>query len=321
MLDIQGAAGAGKTSLLLFLAVTALVPQHWTPAVDGPAVRVETSGKEQHVVFVDCTQRFDIERLAALLHAFLSAQLVTALGPGRREKDYTGSVELEVLRCLERLHVYSPASIVELAATLLRLPTDLAELESAQDLAYLLVDGSSEFVWDVQLEKEHADAAAKGYARADSTAAPTLTPLRLFVSALAHVRQKLSPVIVLTHWVLRAQNPTHHSSDGLPFFGQHLPAPYPTITTPFPAVDPTDPLRPHLLPETDISTVFLKYHIQLFAPPVRSIGRSKTFEDAFAERQEGRGAGMQGFRAVLRAAGGQEVGTWEWDVLENAIHA
>lgn len=319
MLDIQGAAGSGKTSFLLFLTLTALVPRIWEPTVEGVQLRVETSGKEQAVAFVDCTQRFDVERLAALLHAYLAAQLADALGPGRKTQ-HSDVVDLEVVRCLERLHVYSPGSTAELAATLLRIPTDLAAIGESE-LAYLLIDGSSEFAWSDQLEKEHLAAAAKGKARADTTATPALTPLRLLVSSLAHIRQRLSPVIVLTHWVLRAQNPTHHSRDGLPFFGQHLPAPYPSITTPFPSIDSSDPLKTHLIPGTNIPTVFLKYHVQLYAPPVVRIDRGTTFEVVFGKRQEGRGQGMNGFRAVLRTAGGRELGSWEWDVLENVIHA
>ncbi|KAL8290075.1 hypothetical protein RQP46_003014 [Phenoliferia psychrophenolica] len=318
VIEVQGGPSSGKTQLLLCLAMTAILPQTWEPVVKGQTLNVYLGGKGKAVAFFDCTQRFDIERLASLLRSYLAAQLASALGPrlGPPPEQLT---ELEVMRCLGRLRVYTPGSTIELAATLLRLPADLASDHTSHDLAYVIVDGSSEFCWADQLEREQTAAALKGKGRATDAADLHLSPLRLLVSSLAHVRQILSPIVFLSQWVMREDSVSNRSRDDLPFYHHHLPPPYPHITSHLPPFDPSDPLRTHSLPNSDIPTIFLKWHIQIFAPPLQTLNVAKPFRHAFLKRLEGRGSGMVGFTAVLRGAGGKEVGSWNMDVLDDRI--
>lgn len=313
VVEIQGATGSGKTSFLYFLCITAILPSEWTVTLGSNPISTSVGGKGQSVAFLDCTQRFSITRLATLLREHLSQALEVTV------QDHV--IDDQVRECLKRLHVFSPHSTVQLAATLQRLPSYFtSEAASATELAYVLIDGSSEFFWADQYERERSLNGAKGKAPAADPAGANVDPLRLLVSSLAHVRSTLSPIIVLSQWVLRDATVSHLSQEGLPLFAHHLPAPYPRISNPFPPIDPADPMRPPILPNSEASTVPLKWHIMTFAPPVKKLLGGGTFREALARRKAGRGKGMQGIKAVLRAAGGKEVGSWEWDVLERSVY-
>ncbi|KAM0745740.1 hypothetical protein T439DRAFT_153210 [Meredithblackwellia eburnea MCA 4105] len=317
LVEIQGASGSGKTQLLLFLTMVSILPQQWRAVIDSRVWEVHVGGKEKHVAFIECSRQFDIQRLALLLRTHLTSQLALARGPGSGPSA-SQVIENEVIESLKRLHVYFPTSTSQLAATILTLPD--AFIAKGSKLAYLLVDGFSEFYWEDQAERERLG--GRSGSTIQSTAGNNESPMRYLMLAIAQLRKRLSPVIFITNWALRDAVVTHNSEEGLPFVAHHLVAPYPHITSHSGSeVDRNDPFKlpPAAGPNTNIPPVPLKYHISAFAPPVKRVAVEKGFDECLRVRMEGLGEGSHGFKLVLRAAGGKEVGSCEWDVLESSL--
>ena len=109
MVELQGPSGAGRTQLLLFFALTALLPARIELELDGRTQSFELGGKERNVVWFDCLGSFDIRRLATLLHCHLSTALPASAAP---------LVPSLVRRCLSQFHLFRPSTSLSLAATL-----------------------------------------------------------------------------------------------------------------------------------------------------------------------------------------------------------
>ncbi|KAK4700555.1 hypothetical protein P7C70_g5693, partial [Phenoliferia sp. Uapishka_3] len=309
LIEIQGLPSTGKTQFLLFITMTSLLPTLWKPVISSVPILhpIEIGGKEKTVVWFDCTQRFDIERLAHLIRSVLSSRLGNSLA-GRGAGEKVEEVEREVVRCLGRLVVYKPGSTTELAATILsRLSLGLPN--GGLNLSYLIIDGLSEFYHADQFQKEQAS-------KSKTTSTPPTPPIRHLITSLTHLRRTLSPVVLVSTWVLNSSKNsskngiTHRSTEFYPFFSPALPSPWPSITSPAQNLDPSDPID---------NSIGLRYHITTYAPEMRKGKEGESFEEAFRKRKVGRGKGMEEFKAILRERGGGEVGHWEFDVLEDRI--
>ncbi|KAI5477334.1 rad51 family DNA repair protein [Pseudohyphozyma bogoriensis] len=335
VIEISGVASSGKTQLLYFLAMTALLPERWEVELGGVVVDAYIGGKGKSVVWMDATQRFDINRLTSLLQTHLTAQ-VNAV----RSEDVLAPAPSTILEqvqlCLENLHVFTPSSTSQLAISVLRLPEYFTNLENdhSPEIGYLIIDGMSEFTSSDQLAREKAkDDKGKGRAEdqsTSSTSTPTTAahtnspstspPLHLLLAAIARVRTTLSPVTVYTTWVHADSRVAYKSQSGLPFFPPSLPLPWPQITSSPPPFDPSSPLAHPPLPTSQTPTFSLAYHITTYPRPMTKFPQGTRLGTALKERKNGRGEGMEGFVAVVRGRGGKEVGQFEFDVLDGAVH-
>lgn len=121
IVELQGVTGSGKTQLLLYLAMTAILPRRCGTA--------QVGGKESQVVWLDCTLRFDIRKLANMCRGHLR----NVLG------DVDDKVlEREVERCMNRFVLFEPSSMLQLAATVQMLPEWYKE-NGKEELGYVMM--------------------------------------------------------------------------------------------------------------------------------------------------------------------------------------
>lgn len=267
--------------------------------------QVRLGGKNHAVFWLDATQRLDVRRLAALLRHHITSQVDCHRSFGVLAVPYT-QIEDLVESCLSHLHIFTPSSTLQLACTLQLLPDVFRSLSRDSwipEISYVIIDGISEFVWRDQLDRELSK--EKDY----------VSSLRFVVQALAHVRKQLSPVFFVSEWVLRDNVIPHRSNHGLPFYTSHLDPPWPQISSAPPRVDERSLDAPNF-PQSKDPAIPIKYHITAHPPPLATASA-----EAAAKRSLGQSGekGMIGFTAVLRAAGGKEIGDWQYDILPDAV--
>lgn len=306
IVELQGPPSSGKSQLLYFLAMTAILPHDMIIPNGAEGIKVGLGGKGQLVVWLDCTGRFQVQRVATMLHAHLVGQIgedINLLA--------SGGVEDIVRQCLKRLIVFQPTSTLRLAATLLNLPAWHRSSGLEEEIAYVLIDGMGNFT--------ASDAAGASERKQQSVSSPsTVPPIHHVLSSLAYVRSHLSPIIFLTTPGLQLESASYSkSSEGYPFFAPALPQPFPRIdthpSTTHLTLDPEDHLLPPLLPSSNSPTVSLSYHITLYPPEQQMQPAGLTLAEVL-ERRDGRRVEEADFTAILRVPGGAELGSWNYAV-------
>ncbi|GAA5844130.1 hypothetical protein JCM9279_003740 [Rhodotorula babjevae] len=337
IVELQGLAGSAKSSLLAHLAATALLPRTAHVRIADHVLAVPVGGKHAHVAWLDCTpRRFDlVDRVARLVRHHLDLAIRRYRAPRGIGAPRDSEVDALVDECLARLTVSSPTGTLQLAATLRGLPRWVlnGEGNAPDELAYVVVDGMSEFAWADQ----HAAISSV------ASSAATRRPLRLVVEALAHLRATLAPVVFVSQWVFRPEATlAHKSQEGLPYYAAHYPAAlWPSILSSPPSSTststPTNPLAPRpgaLLP------LSLALHLTLHPSPTPPLRRGTPLALLLSEQrrrvrareraQSGAGAsswgtalggvgGTEGVRVVVRRPGGAEVGSFEVEVWEREV--
>lgn len=340
VVEVQGLASSGKMSLLLHLAATALLPRKAHVRVDRQFLEIIVGGKEEAVVWVDCTSRFDVDRLASILRHHLKTAIQRYRAPrgigAPRDEELDGLVD----ECLARLHVFYPSSTLQLAATIQALP-EWAKTNAAEEVGSVLIDGMSDFAWADQYTHEQRSASlASGAHRSVDSFPSSQAALRLLLAAIANLRRSLAPLIFITQWVFRPHAVLpQRSSDGLPFYQHHFAPPHwPSIST-VPAVSEADitPLDSPSLLDGMWPTFPLKLHITTH-PAKKPVFRSGVNLDTVMQEQKKRlkerdklfkrarglgtaagGMGTEGIQCVVRKQGGIEIGSWEMSVYEKEI--
>ncbi|GAA5897173.1 hypothetical protein JCM6882_001809 [Rhodosporidiobolus microsporus] len=325
VVELQSLPGAGKTSLLLFLAAIHLLPRKaYVRFADldggrsgGGVALVDVGGKEETVAWMECsTRRFPIERLAALLRTHLNEAIRRWRAPKGLGAPKEEEVDSLVEEALSRLHVFRCSSTLQLAVTVQNLPSwaaERAEREGGEDepeVGLVVVEGMSEFAWPDQYTRETALASSTP---SSAASAPT-PPLRHLLSALAHLHRTLSPLIFLSQWVFRpstlaAPPLSTRSDENLPFYAHHFAPPYwPSLTNPpYPFSSSSagggekDPLDPPLAEfpaskqgggaaaaddkNTKWPTFPLKLHITLHPPEKPVFPRGTTWAQVLHDRR------------------------------------
>lgn len=346
VVELQGLPSSGKTTLLLYLAATAILMRAAHVRIDRQVLEIPIGGKEETVVWIDCTGRFDIDRLANLVRH----QIVTLITRYRAPKGIGAPRDEEidslVDECLSRLHVFYPSSMLQLAATVQNLP-EWTKTNAFDELGTVLIDGMSEFAWIDQFEleqKQQVAATAEAAARGGATRPAEQPPLRLLGTAIAHLRRTIAPLVFITQWVFRPHSVLRHTSeDGLPFYSHHYAPPFwPSISSPLPPPTATasaaaDPLDPPTLVDGQWPTFPLALHITMH-PRKRPVFRKGIrFDQVVAEQRRAAqereqvykrqgvgtarasGLGTEGITCVIRKPGGIEVGSWDMSVYEKEI--
>ena len=319
VLEVQGPAGSGKTSILHFLAMTTCLPRSWSVALSvrgssrPPRIEdIAIGGRSRSVAVVDCNNgRFSIERLYRLVHAHLERRVQEHAGQIPALYSATAPEEdlhKETIKALARVHVFNPTSSVSLAATLLQLP--LYSIKAcASEILFVLVDGMSAFYWQDRYaqEQEHSSR------REGKPKIPSLSkqPMQNVIHALKTVREKLGCVTVLTNWAFPSGNAESDSH----FYRQHLQRPYPS---PFlRAGDDIYPLQPEFFEEHPFysSSFAITHHLTLRPAEIKPVPVEQGFDVAekeekfrFAEQQD------KGSTVYVRLPGienGDCVGMWE----------
>ncbi|GAA5970545.1 hypothetical protein JCM11641_007349 [Rhodosporidiobolus odoratus] len=352
VVELQGLPSSGKTSLLLQLASTTLLPRQayvrFQDLRGGPGVaQVEVGGKEETVAFLDCSARaFPVLRLAGLVRRHLELAIQRYRRPQGLGKPAEEELDALVEEALSRLHVFKPSSTLQLARTVANLKDwsmDRARSngEDEAEVGLVIVDGMSEFAWADQLAREEEQ--VRQPPQASSSPPSTVPPLRQFLSAVASLRRTLSPLIFISQWVFRpfsvVSSPDqpghlHHqtSQESLPFYQHHFSAPHwPVITAPpFPAPSITkskeNPLEPLLVGSGSNGGKWESFPIALqimMHPPEKMVFRKGvTWEEVMRERggEEGQER-TEGIRCVVRLQGGRELGSWEMSVGEDEVES
>ncbi|KAM0788969.1 hypothetical protein ACM66B_003042 [Microbotryomycetes sp. NB124-2] len=351
MVELQGTTASGKSSLLLFLAATAILPKR----VRG----IRVGGREQVVVWLDCAGDVDVEQLARLCKTHFKSML-----PSMIPQD----VERHVLASLERFIVLKPQNTKQLATMVRDLPQWYMQLPHMSEVRYVMIDGMSRFAWPDQWETEQlkvnvqyasAEPAASADNRPIKNSPDDLTPaaaLRLLISSLARLKSTLAPITFITQWVFVPSKVTHFSSqDRLPYYAHHLGPPWPSISKPSrpysapprqianrhgadsasrqePLVPVENPLAAsgHLPGAVDQPTFDFNYHITCHPPPLpgpvpesdiptlrRAWSNQRAEQKQLIETQKT--PPKTGFKCVLRKKGGVELGNWEWDHLGDRL--
>lgn len=339
VVELQGLPSSGKTTLLLYLAATAILMRNAHVRIDRQVLEIPIGGKEETVAWIDCTGRFDIDRLAVLVRH----QIVTLITRYRAPKGIGAPPDEEidslVDECLSRLHVFYPSSMLQLAATVQHLP-EWTKKNAFDELGTVLVDGMSEFAWIDQFEleqKQQVATTAETAARGGSTRPGEQPPLRLLCAAIAHLRRTIAPLVFFTQWVFRLQSVLRHTSqDGLPFYShQYAPPFWPSISTPPPVS--SDPLEPPTLVDGQWPTFPLALHITTHPRKKAVFRKGIRFDQVVVEQRraaqerekafKGQGVGTarasvfgtDGITCVVRKPGGIEVGSWDMSVYEKEI--
>ncbi|POY73665.1 hypothetical protein BMF94_3200 [Rhodotorula taiwanensis] len=348
VVELQGLPSSGKSTLLYYLAATTVLMRRAHVRVDRQILEIPIGGKEETVVWIDCTGRFDVDRLATLVRHQLVVLITRYRAPKGIGAPRDSEIDALVEECLSRLHVFSPTSMLQLAATVHHLP-DWFKKNALDELGTVLLDGMSEFAWleQYEIEQKQADVAAgsrPAHAATAATKKPSgQPPLRLLCAAVAHLRRTLAPLIFITQWVFRPWSVLPQlSQDGLPFYSHHYgPPDWPSILTPdvTPGAtdDSNDPLDSPSLVDGRWPTFPLALHITVHPRRKPTFRKGVRFDEVMADvRKSARerekalkgqgvgtaraaGLGTEGITCVVRRPGGIEVGSWDMSIYEKEI--
>ena len=328
VVEVQGSAASGKTQVLQFTAMTAILPRTWEAALSvrgssrPPRVeQIAIGGRQKCVAVLDCDGRFSIERAYQLVHSHLTRRVHehAATIPALYSAEATPEdLHAETIRSLGRLHVFEPISLVSLAATLLQMPAYI-EKNCSEELSFLLIDNISAFYWQDRFQSE------KDTTKAYSKLKQQQAPMRNVLLALHKLRKTFGPVTFITNWGFPwsgDQMPTPEA----PFYRQHLNRPYPS---PFPILSedalPTQlPLRDVAHPLHAVGATFdITHQLALHIPKTKSISKALTLDNAarveafrVMEQQE------LGSKCYVRMPGVQEgdrLGEWDLVIRSNAV--
>ncbi|CAD6587011.1 MAG: hypothetical protein CYPHOPRED_003760 [Cyphobasidiales sp. Tagirdzhanova-0007] len=282
---------------------------------------IAIGGRQKAVSVLDCDGRFSVERTYQLVRSHLTrrvqehAATIPALYSAAASSE---DLHEETLRSLERVHLFTIASSVSLAATLLQLPAYFQQ-KSADELAFVLIDNISAFYWQDRYQAEQEKNAPKG------NPSSTTSSMKNILQAINLLREKYGVVTVLTNWAFPNQGDRQPTSNS-PFYRQHLPKPYPSpfslgldgSTASLPSVDPLHPFT-----RQSSTTFHITHHLTLHALQAKVVDGSASLENA--EKEEPfRSMDQQeiGSRAFLRIPGienGDELGRWELVIRSNVI--
>ncbi|EIN14184.1 hypothetical protein PUNSTDRAFT_38523, partial [Punctularia strigosozonata HHB-11173 SS5] len=217
VLEIQGPASSGKTHFIYHLTSICLLPDH----LDGHRL----GGWNKAAVVFDCDDAFDVIRFKQLLDSQIS-HLIARSSAGASESGPVRADEQQreklVTDCLQHLHVFRPTSTLQLAATILNLPSYHLENDPDVEIGLLAVDSISAFYWPDRFTVEQL-CLGENISLKDLG---SLNPLHHVLKALQRFRLSHGVITVLTNWGL---HPLATPSGPSPFYRQHLrpfPAPF-----------------------------------------------------------------------------------------------
>lgn len=249
VLEIQGPPSSGKSQLLYRMLVACIIPN--------TCGSISLGGWDKVAILFDTDASFSLSRLKQLMTSHLESALKHTIDPD--------SIQMLVKQSLQNLHVFSPHSSAQLAATLLHLPSYHRTKLPNSEIGILAVDSMSAFYWPDRFTAEQLRPTTH---RVNTTS----NPLHHVVVALQRFHRSHKPMIVLTNWDLTPTKTANVNDSNTPTYRQHL--------VPPPAV-----FRNKDLDEFDFSSISLPltYHIGLSIPPVPQLPAESSFADVCAQ--------------------------------------
>jgi DNA-repair protein XRCC2 len=265
VLEIQGPSGSGKSQLLYILLATCIIPSShggWGKA----AVLFDTEGAFDPRKFNDMLLFRVLSRFNA---SFDDAQLFAA-------------------KALHNLHVFRPASSVQLAASVYNLPAYQRAHMPDADIALVAVDSLSAFYWPDRFTAEQLRPLGLPHSS---------TPLYHVLTALQSLRISHNPVTVLTNWALSLADNSNGPSGTPIFYKQHLPS--------FPSFPDSAASLSHGVPSLPLT-----HHITLYLAPFPPFHRDTSLPDP---KEASRVTGH------IRRPGNSQVVRFEVDIRTNDV--
>jgi len=251
---------------------------------------MDFGGNGLAAVVYDTDSSFDVARLHQLLLTRFSLIIPHNIEMARRLAEES----------LRRLHIFRPASLLQLATSLLYLPHYHKVHIPEHEIGLVAVDSISAFYWPnlfIAEQMRNVPQSAQGASGPASAHA-----LQHVLTALGRIRLSNAPLIILTNWGL---NPAWQSSGQVTFYKQHL--------HPFPHCPENDantlsssvlsdlPPTPDLLP--------LTHHITLSPVSVPPFPPELSLRDAIKQEVEYRRRMVQKgeIMGLVRTAGSREI--------------
>lgn len=299
VIEIQGPPASGKTHLLYYLVMTAILP---TEFVGSPI-----DGWDKAAVIYDTDGTFDIQRL----HKLLVSRIAHILPQN--------SAEHLALAALKRVHVFRPTSSIQLAMTLASFPDYHMTSLLDDDVGLVAVDSVSSFYWPDRFTMEQLNSATVQHGTSHIP-----TSLQYILSALQKIRLSYGTLIVVTNWGL---NPlTNFTGNSVPttLYKQHL-KPFPVIPS---RTDSNLPdrnssslgLDPNLIPSNDF-LLPLMHHITLPFVSIAPFGPGLLLADMETEEAKYRTAIVTKGEIVgiVRTRGSSRVGRFAFDIRDDEV--
>lgn len=161
-------SAAGKTQLLYYLTVLAVLPQRYGD--------ISIGGQEAAVVYIDADDRFDAGRLRTVMRSMVQQERMSVSKDNTEQHDaarFLSNDDLETLvtSSLRHVHVFRPQSSSALLATLASLHTYLYDLSrhysASRPLQMIVIDSATAFYWQDRLRDEVARTEDIGRPRAE----------------------------------------------------------------------------------------------------------------------------------------------------------
>ncbi|KAJ3800501.1 hypothetical protein GGU11DRAFT_399173 [Lentinula aff. detonsa] len=286
VVEIQGPPASGKSHLLYLLMFICIIPT--------THASISLGGWDKAVLFFDTDASFDLVRFERLLTSHLEAALNTD----------TSTVQQLVKRSLKNLHIFRPTSSIQLAATLLCLPSYHHTKLPDSEIGILAVDSMSAFYWLDRFTVEQLRAInAPGVKEVTN-------PLQHVITALQRFHRTHRPLVVLTNWGLTStQSNVGTDGRGVPTYRQHLnppPALFPDLEADSP------PVHSFRLP--------LTLHITLSMSPVQQFPVDISLDDACAQECPNPSTICQ-ILGVVRSANSSQTNQFTLNIEANRIDA
>ena len=287
MIEIQGPPASGKTHLLYYLVMTAILPTEFLGHI--------IDGWERAAVIYDTDGTFDIQRL----HQLLVSRVAHILPQD--------SAKHLALAALKRVHVFRPTSSIQLATSLTCFPKYHIASILDEDVGLVAVDSVSSFYWPDRFTMEQLNSAT-----AQHGTSHTPNSLQYILTALQKIRLSYGAVIVLTNWGLNSITKSSDHSIPTTLYKQHM-KPFPIMTL------LTDPDRPDpiLIPFSEASLP-LMHHITL---PFVSIAPDLLPADMEVEETKCRPKIITKGEiiGIVRTRGSPRVGRFTFDVRNDEV--
>ncbi|KAJ4486291.1 hypothetical protein J3R30DRAFT_3697790 [Lentinula aciculospora] len=250
VLEIQGPPASGKSHLLYLLMIYCIIPTACSS--------ISLGGWNKAAVLFDTDASFDLVRFKQLLTSYLETTLANT---------DSNTVQLLVKRSLQNLHIFHPGSSIQLAVTLLRLPSYHQTKLPDSEIGILAIDSMSAFYW---LDRFTAEQLGATHA---PRAHEFTNPLQHVITALQQFHRTHNPLIAFTNWGLtRSHTNPDEGERNVPTYRQHL--------NPAPALFPN---AGAMLEHPFSSGFSLTHHITLSMPTLPQFPVGFSFADTCAQ--------------------------------------
>lgn len=283
VIEVQGPASSGKTHMLYHFVLLCISPSK--------EMSMDFGGNGLAAIVYDTDSSFDVARLHQLLLTRLSLVLPYNMEMTRRLAEES----------LQRLHVFRPTSLLQLATSLLHLPSYHKVHIPEHEIGLVAVDSVSAFYWpDRFIAEQTRNILQFAQGGLDPV---SVHPLQHVLTALGRLRLSHAPSIILTNWGL---NPASRSDEPVTFYKQHL-HPFPICSEIFDANTPSSSMLGDLSPTP--APLSLTHHITLFPVLIPPFAPELSLHDAIQQEVEYRRCIVQKGEIVclVRTTGDREI--------------